>query len=111
MLVSREWGGKQLFILGVLVSKTTPRALFNTLTNCDGRLSWRSNSIPFFLIKPFKEETEHLPAAFALKRTMTRYNFGAARDPEMLHKIYNAKPFAPFIRRFPVVNPFQKNNH
>ena len=24
--------------------------------NFDGKLSWRSNSIPFFLIKPFKEE-------------------------------------------------------
>ena len=25
---------------------------------------------------------------------LTRYNFGAARDPEMLHKIYNAEPVA-----------------
>ena len=28
---------------------------------------------------------------------LTRYNFGAARDPEMLHKIYNAEPVAPII--------------
>ena len=68
----------------------------------DERLSWWSNSIPFFVIKPFKEEkenenTEHLPATFALKRMLTRYNFGAARDPEMLHKIYNAEPVAPII--------------
>ena len=27
----------------------------------------------------------------------TRYNFGAARDPEMPHKIYNAEPVAPII--------------
>ena len=40
---------------------------------------------------------EHLPATFALKRMLTRYNFGAARDPEMLHKIYNAEPVAPII--------------
>ena len=43
------------------------------------------------------ENTEHLPATFALKRMLTRYNFGAARDPEMLHKIYNAEPVAPII--------------
>ena len=54
------------------------------------------------MIKPFKEEkemknTEHLPATFALKRMLTRYNFGAAHDPEMLHKIYNAEPVAPII--------------
>ena len=41
--------------------------------------------------------TEHLPATFALRRMLTRYNFGAARDPEMLHKIYNAEPVAPII--------------
>ena len=40
------------------------------------------------------ENTEHLPATFGLKRMLTRYNFGAARDPEMLHKIYNAEPVA-----------------
>ena len=28
---------------------------------------------------------------------LTRFNFGAARDPEMLHKIYNAEPVAPII--------------
>ena len=28
---------------------------------------------------------------------LTRYNFGAARDPEMLHKIYDAEPVAPNI--------------
>ena len=28
---------------------------------------------------------------------LTHYNFGAARDPEMLHKIFNAEPDAPFI--------------
>ena len=44
------------------------------------------------------ENTEHLPATFDLKRMLTRYNFGAARDPEMLHKIYNAEPVvAPII--------------
>ena len=36
-------------------------------------------------------------ATFALKRMLTRYNFGAARDPEILHKIYNAEPVAPII--------------
>ena len=43
------------------------------------------------------ENTEHLPATFALKRMLTRYNFGAARDSEMLHKIYNAEPVALII--------------
>ena len=43
------------------------------------------------------KNTEHLPATFALNRMLTRYNFGAARDPEMLHKIYNAEPVAPII--------------
>ena len=28
---------------------------------------------------------------------MTRYNFGAARDPEMVHQIDNAESVAPFI--------------
>ena len=28
---------------------------------------------------------------------MTRCNFGALRDPEMLHKIYNAEPVASII--------------
>ena len=27
----------------------------------------------------------------------TCFNFGAARDPEMLHKIYNAEPVAPIM--------------
>ena len=40
---------------------------------------------------------EHLPATFALKRMLTRYNFGAARDPEMPHKIYNAEQVSPII--------------
>ena len=28
---------------------------------------------------------------------LTRYNFGAARGSEVLHKIYNAEPVAPFM--------------
>ena len=28
---------------------------------------------------------------------LTRYNFRAAHDQEMLHKIYNVEPVAPFI--------------
>ena len=28
---------------------------------------------------------------------LTGYNFGAAPDPEMLHRIYNAEPVAPII--------------
>ena len=43
------------------------------------------------------ENTEHLPATFALKRMLTGYNFGASRDPEMLNTIYNAEPLAPII--------------
>ena len=40
-----------------------------------------------FLDKTFQrrernENTEHLPATFALKRMLTRYNFGAPLDPE-----------------------------
>ena len=90
------------FISGVLVLKTTPKALFKTLYVFRSRLSWRSNSIPFFRDKTLQrrernENTEHLPATFALKPMLTRYNFGAARDPEMLHKIYNAEPVAPII--------------
>ena len=37
---------------------------------------------------------------------MTRYNFGAARDPEMLHKIYIAEPVAPIIE-----NPHRDTTH
>ena len=43
------------------------------------------------------ENTEHLPATFALKRMLTRYNFRAACDQEMLHKIYYEEPVAPII--------------
>ena len=43
------------------------------------------------------EPVLHLPATFALKRMMTLYNFRAAGDQAMLHKIYNAEPVAPII--------------
>ena len=91
------------FISGGLVLKTTPGLCSIPFRYFDGRVLWRSNSIPFFVIKPFKEEKEmkirstYIPATFALKRMLTRYNFGAARDPEMLHKIYKAEPVAPII--------------
>ena len=44
------------------------------------------------------ENNEHLPATFPLNRILTRKYFGAACDPEMLHKIYNAEPVALFIK-------------
>ena len=44
---------------------------------------------------PLNENTEHLPVTLALKRMLTRYNFGASR--EMLHKVYTEEPVAPFI--------------
>ena len=46
------------FISGVLVLKATRGLCSIPFTYFDGRLSWRSNSIPFFVIKPVKEEKE-----------------------------------------------------
>ena len=36
------------------------------------------------------ENTEHLPVTVPPKWMLTSYNFGAARDPEVLHKILNS---------------------
>ena len=47
--------------------------------------------------KERNENTEHLPATFALRQFLVQYNFGVTRDQEMLRKIYNAEPVAPSI--------------
>ena len=48
------------FILEGIVSKT--RALFSILFVFDGKISWRSNSIPCFLIIPFKAKFHKEPS-------------------------------------------------
>ena len=99
-------------LVGVLISKTTQGFCSIPFMNCNCRLSSRSNSIPFFLIEPFKEEKEMKILStyiFALRRMLTRYNFTAARDPEMLHKIYKSEPKAQFIETPRCILGAQKN--
>ena len=70
--------------------------LSNSTVDChNGRIAFHFSWSKTLQIRERNENTEHLPATFALKRRLTRYISGAARDPEMLHKIYiNAEPVA-----------------